>query len=368
MKLRYTNFTINYNLWKDWKFQVWASVSDLEQLSSYRGIKERLTKDELDCTNQFPMQVTPYYLTLIEWNNPNDPIRKQAIPTKQELETDSWELDDPLDEEKSSPVRAIVHRYPDRVLFTVSSICATYCRHCTRKRWAGHLPVPFTEEDRQQGIEYIRQHCEIRDVVVSGGDPLMLSDRILVDVLQQLSSIKHVEMIRIGTRIPVTLPMRITEDLAQQLGQFDKLWINTHFNHRNEITPESTAACRLLQKAGIPLNNQSVLLKGVNDTPKAMRDLVYGLTSIRVRPYYLYQCDLCRGLKHFRTDVQTGINLIKSLRGFTSGLCVPQFVIDSPKGGGKVPINPEYITSMKDDCVEFVNYQGNPYSYPRGVH
>lgn len=354
------DFTGNPFNWYDWKWQLANSITKGEQLPRI------INRQEVErCISKFPMRVTPYYLSLIDWDNPDDPIRKQAIPSKEELETESWEMDDPLSEEASSPLRTIVHRYPDRLLFTVSSSCAMYCRHCTRKRWAGHLPVPFSENDLKQGLDYIKQHLEIRDVVISGGDPLMLDDDKLIDLIHQVSLIDHVEMVRIGTRMPVTLPMRVTDDLARRLGQFSKLWINTHFNHINEITELSAAACKKFQQNGIPVNNQSVLLKGVNDTLEDMRNLVHGLMKIRVRPYYLYQCDLARGLKHFRTNVDTGVNIIRGLRGFTSGMCIPQFVIDAPNGGGKVPINPDYIIDVTDDYLEFVNFQGNHHRYPR---
>ena len=364
MKLSPKDFTSNIHNWYSWRWQVEHSITCVKQLPAQIKVDEA---DLKKCVSQFPMRITPYYLSLIEWDNPNDPIRKQAIPSKEELETEDWEMDDPLSEEASSPVRTIVHRYPDRVLFTVSSTCAMYCRHCTRKRWAGHLPIPFSSSDLEQGIEYITNHSKIRDVIVSGGDPLMLSDNLIVYLIRQLSSIEHVEMIRIGTRVPVTLPMRVTDELAYRLGQFPKLWVNTHFNHVNEITSFSTAACRKFQSVGIPVNNQSVLLRGVNDTLEDMRNLVHGLMKIRVRPYYLYQCDLARGLKHFRTNIDTGVNIIRGLRGFTSGMCIPQFVIDSPKGGGKVPINPDYITDVTEDYLEFVNFQGKHYRYPRNL-
>ena len=361
MKLQPTDFTDDLHNWYDWRWQLRNTITTAEQLPAQVN-----KADVANCIAKFPMRVTPYYLSLIDWDDPNDPIRKQAIPSKEELETESWEMDDPLAEEQSSPVRTIVHRYPDRALFTVSSTCATYCRHCTRKRWAGHLPIPFSGDDLTQGIEYIRHHSEIRDVVISGGDPLMLNDDTLMRILHQLSDIEHVEMIRIGTRVPVTLPMRVTDELVERLKEFSNLWVNTHFNHSREITPLSETACRRFQNVGIPVNNQSVLLRGVNDSLEAMRDLVHGLMKIRVRPYYLYQCDLARGLKHFRTDVTTGINIIQNLRGFTSGMCIPQFVIDSPNGGGKVPINPNYVVDTNNDHIEFVNYLGKTYRYPRG--
>lgn len=354
------DFTGNPYSWYDWRWQLANSITKVEQLP------HQINHNEVErCISKFPMRVTPYYLSLIDWDNPDDPIRRQAIPSKEELETENWEMDDPLSEAASSPVRTVIYRYPDRALFTVSSNCAMYCRHCTRKRWAGHLPIPFSKTDLEQGISYIKSHTEIRDVVISGGDPLMLEDDELINLIAQISSLNHVDMVRVGTRVPVTLPMRVTDELGHRMGQFPKLWVNTHFNHVNEITELSSAACKKFQQNGIPVNNQSVLLKGVNDTLEDMRNLVHGLMKIRVRPYYLYQCDLARGLKHFRTPVDTGVEIIRGLRGFTSGLAIPQFVIDLPNGGGKVPINPNYIVNTVDDYIEFVNYQGGCYKYPR---
>ena len=358
MRLTEQDFTHNHNDWMDWRWQITNAITKPEQLKDFMDITNLS-----ECIDKFPMRITPYYLSLIDWDNPQDPIRLQAVPCISELETEEFEMEDPLAEEKMSPVRTIVHRYPDRVLFTVSSMCGTYCRHCTRKRWAGHLPVPFTKSDIDNGIKYIKEHKEIRDVVISGGDPLLLDDGVITYILDQLTDI---DMVRIGTRTLVTLPMRITPSLAYKLGKYNNLWINTHFNHKNEITALSAQACNLLQKQGIPINNQSVLLRNVNDNLPTMRDLLHSLMKIRVRPYYLYQCDLAIGLKHFRTPIQTGIDLIKNLRGYTSGLCIPQYVIDSPNGGGKVPINPDYVTSCNDKFITFRNYKGEEYKYPTG--
>lgn len=361
MRLTYQAFTDDYSNWIDWKWQLSHSIDYPAQLEKYMD-----TEGIAECVQRFPMKITPYYLSLIDWADPNDPIKAQAIPSIQELQVDECEKDDPLAEESMSPVRTIVHRYPDRVLFTVSSCCAMYCRHCTRKRWAGHLPIPFSNDEILQGIDYIRNHTKVRDVVISGGDPMLLNDKYILEILDALHDIPHIEMVRIGTRTPVTLPMRWTKELVYQMEKYYKLWINVHFNHVNEITDLSESAIRLIQSVGIPVNNQSVLLKGVNDTIEDMRNLVKGLTKMRVRPYYLYQCDLAKGLKHFRTDPYIGVKIIRGLRGYISGLCIPQFVIDAPNGGGKVPIDPNYVTYETEEFIEFKNYRGMYYSYPKG--
>lgn len=278
----------------------------------------------------FPLRISRHYLDLIE--EPGDPIWLQAMPDIRELSDEGFA--DPLAEEADSPVPYLTHRYPDRVLLRVTDTCASYCRFCTR-RWKIADPDPVPPEVIQTAIDYIRAHPEVRDVIVSGGDPLMLSDSRLEGILSDLRAIPHVEIIRIGTRVPVTLPERVTPELCDMLRRFHPLYVNTHFNHPREITPESARACGLLADAGIPLGNQSVLLKGVNDTPEVMTELVQKLLTIRVRPYYIYQADLVRGTDHFRTSVQTGLDIIRALRGHTSGLAVPHYVIDAPGGGGR---------------------------------
>ncbi len=307
----------------------------------------------------YPMRVNPYYLSLIK--SAGDPIWRQAVPAEDELH-DSVCPADPLDEENQSPVPNLVHRYPDRVLFLVCAECAMYCRFCTRKRKVGGEKMHIDQETIAQGIGYIRSHPEIRDVIVSGGDPLLLADERLEWILKELRAIPSVEIIRIGTRVPVVLPQRITPALVRILRRYHPLYINTHFNHPDEITELSAKACARLIDAGIPLGNQTVLLRGVNDEPAVMKRLMQKLLLIRVRPYYIYQADMVQGTNHFRTTVEEGIEVIRSLRGHTSGMAVPAYVIDAPGGGGKIPILPDYLQSMGDEVV-LKNYQGRTFTY-----
>ncbi|HSN44225.1 MAG TPA: KamA family radical SAM protein [Propionibacteriaceae bacterium] len=309
----------------------------------------------------FPLRISQHYLSLIE--EPGDPLWLQAVPDIRELSEGG--VKDPLDEDADSPVPYLTHRSPDRVLLRVSDRCAMYCRFCTR-RWKIANPDPVSPQVIENAIDYIRAHHEVRDVVVSGGDPLMLSNGELEAILSALRAIPHVEIIRIGSRVPVTMPERVTSELCDMLRRYHPLYLNTHFNHPREITPESAHACALLADAGIPLGNQSVLLKGVNDDPQVMKELVQGLLRIRVRPYYLYQMDLVRGTAHFRTSVAAGLDIIRALRGHTSGLAVPHYVIDAPGGGGKIALVPNAIVSTDDDQLTLVNYQGNQYTYPSG--
>lgn len=310
----------------------------------------------------FPLRITHHYLNLIE--QPGDPLWLQAMPDLRELSEEG--SPDPLGEEDDSPVPYLTHRYPDRVLFRVTDRCAMYCRFCTR-RWKIAHPDPVPAAVLQAAIDYIAAHPEVRDVVVSGGDPLMLGNDELERILSALRAIPHVEIIRIGTRIPVTMPDRVTQELCDMLRHYHPLYVNTHFNHPREVTPESKHACALLVDAGIPVGNQSVLLKGVNDDPQVMKELVQKLLAIRVRPYYLYQMDLVRGTAHFRTPVATGLDIIRALRGHTSGLAVPHYVIDAPGGGGKIALAPDPIVSADEDHVTLVNYEGEQYTYPSGL-
>lgn len=345
---------------KDWKKLVQDTITQPEQLAKILDIDV----EEIRCVHKsFPLRINRYYLSLIRKRG--DAIWKQAIPDAREL-IDTG-LTDPLSEEEDSPVPNIIHRYPDRVLFYVSSVCSMYCRFCTRKRKVGD-PTSIQNNGIDQGFEYIRNHPEVRDVIISGGDPLMMDDDLIEFILKSISAIQHVEIIRIGTRMPVTLPQRITEKLCEILKKFHPLYINTHFNHPREVTPEAKKACTLLADAGIPLGNQSVLLRGVNDNPKVMKKLVQKLLSIRVRPYYIYQMDLVKGTDHFRTSVRSGLDIIESLRGHTSGLAVPHLVIDSPKGGGKIAISPNPIITFDDNDIILRNYEGNFYSYPSHSH
>ena len=308
---------------------------------------------------RYPMRVNPYYLNLIK--SVGDPIWRQAVPAEEELQ-ESVCMIDPLDEENQSPVPNLVHRYPDRVLFLVSSECAMYCRFCTRKRKVGGEQMLINRETIEQGLAYIKNHPEVRDVILSGGDPLLLGDERLEWILKELRAIRTVEIIRIGTRVPVVLPQRITPNLARMLRRYHPLFINTHFNHPDEITELSAKACARLADAGIPLGNQTVLMRGINDDPAVMKRLMQKLLTIRVKPYYIYQADMVQGTDHFRTTVEEGLEIMRALRGHTSGLGVPAYVIDAPGGGGKIPILPDYLQSVGVEVV-LKNYLGETYRY-----
>jgi len=347
--------------WKDWKWQRKNLIKDVDTVEKMLGISfdEVEKKSIRETMEMFPMAITPYYLSLINPSNyKEDPVFKQAFPDPEELSISSCDMKDPLSEDTDSPVTGITHRYPDRVLFHVSNICAMYCRHCTRKRKVGDTDNIPSREELERGIEYIKEHTEVRDVLLSGGDPLMLSDDYLDWILNEVSEIPHVEVIRIGSRIPVVLPYRITNELIEVLKKYENLWLNTHFNHPNEITETAKKSLKKLSSAGIPLGNQSVLLRDVNDCPRIQKKLVQKLVQNRVRPYYLYQCDLSEGLEHFRTSVGKGIEIMESLRGHTSGFSVPTYVIDAPGGGGKIPVMPNYLISWSANKVILRNYEG----------
>ncbi|WP_071145970.1 lysine 2,3-aminomutase [Bacteroides ihuae] len=356
--------------WFNWKWQVKNSIKSIESFENLTEIEfpEEERKKLIETQERFPLSITPYYLSLIHKENyKNDPVFKQAFLDERELIITSSEMSDPLSEDHDSPVPCITHRYPDRVLFLVSNICAMYCRHCTRKRKVGDVDSIPDREQIKKGIEYIRNTPEIRDVLLSGGDPLMLPNDYLDWILSEIEAIPHVQVIRIGTRIPVVLPYRVTDDLVNMLKKHHPIWINTHFNHPQEITASSRQALEKLANAGIPLGNQSVLLAGVNDCPRIMRKLVQLLVMNRVRPYYLYQCDLSEGLSHFRTPIGKGIEIMENLIGHTSGFAVPTYVIDAPGGGGKIPIMPNYIISWSVNKVILRNYEGviTTYQEPR---
>ena len=357
--------------WKDWRWQLQHAIRGIHTFERLTGIKfsETERKPLEETVAKFPLSITPYYLSLIDADNyKNDPIFKQCFPSPLELITCKYEMKDPLAEDKDSPVPGLVHRYPDRVLFHISNICSMYCRHCTRKRKVGDKDSIPTKDEILKGIEYIRNTPHVRDVLLSGGDPFMLSDDYIDWVLTELRKIPHVEVIRIGTRMPVVLPYRITDDLVKMLKKHHPLWINTQFNHPREVTTSSKEALRKLADAGIPLGNQSVLLTDVNDCPRIMRELVHKLVQNRVRPYYLYQCDLSEGLSHFRTPVGKGIEILESLIGHTSGFCVPTYVIDAPGGGGKIPVMPNYLISWSTNKVILRNYEGVITSYKEPDH
>ena len=347
--------------WRNWKWQIKHCVRDLDTFQKVLGIElpQGIKDDFKKTVRKFPMSITPYYLSLINTDNLlNDPIYKQSFPSPHELIITRCEMSDPLHEDEDSPIPGITHRYPDRVLFLVSNMCSMYCRHCTRKRQVGDIDSIPDKEQISKGIEYIRNTPRVRDVLLSGGDPFLLSDEKLDWILSELRDIEHLEIIRIGTRTPVVLPYRITDDLVSILKKYHPLWINTHFNHPRELTRSSRAALAKIADAGIPLGNQSVLLSGVNDCPRIMKSLVHKLAFNRVRPYYLYQCDLSEGLAHFRTPIGKGIEIIESLIGHTSGFCVPTYVIDAPGGGGKIPVMPHYLISWSTNKVILRNYEG----------
>lgn len=355
------NKTQIINQWSDWKWQLKNSIRTIEDFIKISGIN--LSPEEIDTyklvSKKFPISITPYYFSLINKENYlNDPVFKQCFCSKEEIQLSEEDLLDPLAEEHDSPAPCITHRYPDRVLFLVSNCCAMYCRHCTRKRKVGDIDRIPSKLKILEGMEYISSNKKIRDVLLSGGDPFLLSDEYLDWILGLISSIEHVEVIRIGTRTPVVLPQRITPGLIKVLKKYKNLWINTHFNHAQEITSESSAALKALVEAGIPMGNQSVLLAGVNDCPRIMLDLVQKLVKNRVRPYYLYQCDLSEGLAHFRTPVSKGIEIMEHLRGHTSGFAVPTYVVDAPGGGGKIPLMPNYHISSSDNKIILRNFEG----------
>ncbi|MBE3592319.1 MAG: lysine 2,3-aminomutase [Thermoanaerobacter sp.] len=344
--------------WYNWKWQIANRIETVEELKKYLPLSEEEEEAITKALTKLRMAITPYYLSLIDPNDPNDPIRKRAVPTIHELYKTPEDLVDPLYEDVDSPVPGLTHRYPDRVLMLVTDQCSMYCRHCTRRRFAGETDAPMPMDKIEKQIEYIRNTPQIRDVLISGGDPLTLSDSRLEEIIKRLREIPHVEIIRIGSSVPVVLPMRITPELVNMLKKYHPIWLNTHFNHPHEITEDSKRACEMLADAGIPLGNQTVLLRGVNDCVHVMKKLVHELCKIRVRPYYIYQCDLSFGLSHFRTPVSKGIEIIEGLRGHTSGYCVPTFVVDAPGGGGKIPVGPNYVISQSHDKIVLRNYEG----------
>ncbi|HBG22662.1 MAG TPA: lysine 2,3-aminomutase [Peptococcaceae bacterium] len=344
--------------WNNWHWQVNNRITTIEELKKIINIPPENELGIKKAIDSFPMAITPYYASMMDKDNPQCPIRRQAIPSVEELKTNDYDLEDPLDEDQDSPVPGLTHRYPDRVLLLVTNECSMYCRHCTRKRKVGEENVRITLTNIKKGIDYIRENPLIRDVVVSGGDPFLLSTDKLEKILYELRKIPHVEIMRIGTRTPVVLPMRIDQDLVSMLKKYQPIWINTHFNHPKELTPDSQKALAALADAGFPLGNQSVLLREVNDCPLIMRELVHKLVKNRVRPYYLYQCDLSRGIEHFRTPISKGIEILEMLIGHTSGLAVPTFVVDAPGGGGKIPLLPNYLISASHRKTILRNYEG----------
>lgn len=361
-KHRYFPLTTS-DSWNDWKWQLRNTITSIEDLKKIMklSVKEILAINNLK--GRLPLRITPYFASLIYNSKYSDPLRRNVIPVVEELLQHNTEQSDPLHEKSFSPVKGIVHRYPDRVLFTVTQVCANYCRYCTRSHSVGRLDK-LGRQDFEKAFNYIASHKEVRDVLISGGDPLTLNDETLDYILSNIRRIEHVEIIRIGTRIPVVLPQRITDNLINILKKYHPLFISLHFSHPAEITEECAAACNKLADGGFPLGSQTVLLKGINDNVPVMKELMHKLLKIRVRPYYLYQCDLIPGSSHFRTTVKKGLEIIKGLRGFTSGYAVPTFVVDAPGGGGKIPLLPNYVVEHTDERIVLRNYKGVLCEYP----
>ena len=355
--------------WNDWHWQMRNGIQDIQTLSQVLTIKDE-EKAHLEKTlKKFRMAITPYYAALMDKNYRLCSVRLQGVPSEKELVEDPSDMDDPLHEEIDSSIPGLTHRYPDRVLLLVTNICAMNCRHCTRRRMVGDTDHPMPAENLKRAFDYIRNHTEIRDVLISGGDPFTLGTKKLDSILSELRSIPHVEIIRIGTRTPVVMPMRIDDELTDMLKKYHPIYVNTHFNHYDEITLQAKQACERLANAGIPLGNQSVLLRDVNDCPRIMKKLVHELLKIRVKPYYIYQCDLSSGISHFRTSLSKGIEIIESLRGHTTGMAVPTFVVDAPGGGGKIPVGPDYVVSHSDKRYVLRNYEGvmTTYTQPPNI-
>jgi len=349
--------------WNDWKWQIRNRIRTADQLVRYLPNLNN-NQELMDVIKKYPLAITPYYASLIQKPDVSDPVFQMCVPQPEELFSPSCLSEDPLEENEDMPVPGLVHRYQDRALVIVTTTCASYCRHCTRKRMAGTRECSISARRLQQVTEYLLAHPEISDVIISGGDPLTMPTDALEAVLSSIRSVESVQVIRIGTRVPVVLPMRITPQLVEMLRKYHPLWINTHFNHPNELTPESAAACGRLADAGIPLGNQTVLLRGVNDSAQTIEQLCRGLIRMRVRPYYLYQCDLVRGVEHFRTPLTRGIEIVEYLRGRVSGIAIPSFVVDAPHGGGKIPVMPNYIVSMSPTHTVLRNYEGLMVNYP----
>ena len=350
--------------WKNWKWQLKNRITSLALLETLLDLSE---EERAGCElagKKLALAITPYFFNLINSDDPEDPVRRQVVPQGAEHTTAPEELLDPVGEDEHQPVKGIVHRYPDRVLFLVTDRCAAYCRYCTRSRLVSNAQDYNFHPELETGLEYIRKTPQIRDVLLSGGDPLLLSDNKLDYLLGELRKIPHVEFVRIGSRIPVFLPQRVTPELCDIFRRHGPVWMSIHVNHPNECTLELREACEKLSFAGVPLGNQSVLLKGVNNNAETMRSLIHRLLMMRVRPYYLYQCDLITGSAHLRTDPREGIEIIRSLRGHTTGYALPQFVIDAPGGGGKIPLNPDYVESITEDAIILRNYEGRQFHYP----
>lgn len=352
--------------WNNWRWQLSNRINTPEEFEKVIPLTDS-EREALSAAHLFRVDITPYYASLINPDDSNDPIRKQVVPTAGEMVPFTAMMEDSLAEDRHSPVPGLVHRYPDRVLMLVTTQCASYCRYCTRSRIVGDPTETFSREEFEMQLEYLKRTPQVRDVLLSGGDPLVLAPKVLEEILSRLREIPHIEILRIGSRVPVFLPMRITEELTNTLQQFHPMWLNIHVNHSNEISTELADACDRLTRAGIPLGNQSVLLAGVNDNVHIQRQLVHDLVRIRVRPYYLYQCDLVEGAGHFRTPVSKGVEIMEGLRGHTTGFAVPTYCIDAPGGGGKIPVMPNYMISMSDHKIVLRNFEGFITTYEEPV-
>jgi lysine 2,3-aminomutase len=350
--------------WNDWRWQSRHRVRKLDQIERMLVLSDDEREALIKGESMLPVGITPYYMSLLDRENPLQPLRRTVIPVTGEFLRTPGEADDPLGEDGHSPTPGLVHRYPDRVLLLALDFCSTYCRYCTRSRVVGHGEIMPSEQRLEKAFEYIRQTPAIRDVLISGGDPLALSEDKLDWILGRLRAIPHLEFVRIGTKMPAVLPQRITPALIKVLRKYHPLWMSVHFLHPDECTPEANVACSRLADAGIPLGSQTVLLKGVNDDVQVMKDLCHRLLTMRVRPYYIYQCDPISGSAHFRTSVSKGLEIIEGLRGHTTGYAVPTYVIDAPGGGGKIPLQPNYIVGRDGDDLLLRNYEGQVYRYP----
>jgi lysine 2,3-aminomutase len=349
--------------WNDWKWHFRNRITSVKELARFIPLSDKEQSQLRLVTAKYPLAITPYYLSLINLDDPEDPIRKQAIPSIEEISMGEMGMEDPLEERRDSVVPGLVHRYPDRVLMVLTDICPMLCRHCTRKREWHNGGWVRNDVEIEAMLDYIRHNSNVRDVIISGGDPLTLSTERLESIIARVRAIEHVEIIRIGSRFPVVLPQRIDAELCNMLSKYGPIWLNTHFNHYREITPESARACDRLLRSGVPVNNQCVLLRGINDTVETQMKLCQSLLKSKVRPYYLFQCDEVQGTEHLRTPVETGIKIIEGLQGRTSGLAIPKFVIDLPFGGGKVPINPDYVIAKNEDELILKNYQGRLFRF-----
>lgn len=360
----WTNKNVAAGDWNSSTWQLKNRITTLSQLEEHLVLSDEERAGVLLSGNKLAMSITPHFFNLIDPEDPDCPIRRQVIPRIEETLDDPGEMSDPCGEDAHMPVPGLVHRYPDRVLFLVTDRCASYCRYCTRSRVVSGVGEQELHTEFEAAFRYLERHTEVRDVLLSGGDPLLLSDARLEGILSRLRAIKHVEFIRIGSRIPIFLPQRITPELCRMLQKFHPLFLSIHTNHPREITTEVREGLERLANHGVPLGNQAVLLRGVNDDPAIMKSLMHKLLMCRVRPYYLYQCDLIKGSSHLRTSVSKGIEIIEALRGHTTGYAVPQFVIDAPGGGGKVPLNPDYILQRDEQRVLIRNYKGDVFEYP----